>query len=59
MALQGVGLAWIPDFCIREELANGKLVRAAGESWDIPLEIRPTAARWCTSRASEEAVEGA
>lgn len=40
MALQGVGLAWIPDFCIREELSNGKLVRAAGENWDIPLEIR-------------------
>ncbi|WP_110687375.1 LysR family transcriptional regulator [Salinicola aestuarinus] len=40
MALEGVGLAWIPDFCIRDELVSGKLVRAAGESWDIPLEIR-------------------
>ncbi|MFD2189916.1 LysR substrate-binding domain-containing protein [Pistricoccus aurantiacus] len=40
MVLQGMGMAWIPDFCIREELANGKLVRAGGEQWDIPLEIR-------------------
>ncbi|WP_432415121.1 LysR substrate-binding domain-containing protein [Chromohalobacter israelensis] len=40
MALQGVGMAWIPDFCIREELASGRLVRAGGTQWDIPLEIR-------------------
>ncbi|AIA76166.1 LysR family transcriptional regulator [Halomonas sp. XH26] len=40
MVLQGVGVAWIPDFCIREELKTGKLVRAGDENWDIPLEIR-------------------
>nr|WP_276316545.1 LysR substrate-binding domain-containing protein [Halomonas flagellata] len=40
MVLQGVGLAWIPDFCIREELTSGRLVRAGGEKWDVPLEIR-------------------
>ena len=40
MVLQGVGLAWIPDFCIREELKTGKLVRAGDEKWDVPLEIR-------------------
>lgn len=40
MVLQGVGLAWIPDFCIREELNSGKLVRAGSEKWDVPLEIR-------------------
>ncbi|WP_027350399.1 LysR family transcriptional regulator [Halotalea alkalilenta] len=40
MALQGAGVAWIPDFCIREELANERLVRAGDERWDIPLEIR-------------------
>ena len=33
-------VARIPDFCIREELKTGKLVRAGDESWDIPLEIR-------------------
>ncbi|UYF98351.1 MULTISPECIES: LysR substrate-binding domain-containing protein [unclassified Halomonas] len=40
MVLQGVGMAWIPDFCIREELKSGRLVRAGDESLDIPLEIR-------------------
>ncbi|GGX79388.1 LysR family transcriptional regulator [Litchfieldella qijiaojingensis] len=40
MMLQGVGMAWIPDFCIREELASGRLVRAADSAWDVPLEIR-------------------
>lgn len=40
MMLQGAGMAWIPDFCIRDELKSGKLVRAGGKAWDIPLEIR-------------------
>ena len=40
MVLQGVGLAWIPDFCIRAELNNGTLVRAGSKKWDVPLEIR-------------------
>lgn len=40
MVLQGMGMAWIPDFCIREELKHGRLVRAGGESLDVPLEIR-------------------
>ncbi len=40
MVLQGVGLAWIPDFCIREELKSGRLVRAGDDKWDVPLEIR-------------------
>nr|WP_298372586.1 LysR substrate-binding domain-containing protein [uncultured Halomonas sp.] len=40
MALQGVGMAWIPDFCIRAELDSGRFVRAGGEEWDIPLEVR-------------------
>ena len=40
MMMQGAGMAWIPDFCIREELKSGKLVRAGGKAWDIPLEIR-------------------
>ncbi|MHB0775531.1 LysR family transcriptional regulator [Halomonas sp. WWR20] len=40
MALQGVGMAWIPDFCIREELGSGRLVQAGGADWNIDLEIR-------------------
>lgn len=40
MVMQGVGMAWIPDFCIREELASGRVVRAGNQKWDVPLEIR-------------------
>ncbi|WP_136246637.1 LysR substrate-binding domain-containing protein [Halomonas borealis] len=40
MVMQGVGMAWIPDFCIREELKSGRLVRAGAENYDVPLEIR-------------------
>ncbi|AMD00666.1 MULTISPECIES: LysR substrate-binding domain-containing protein [Halomonas] len=40
MVLQGVGLAWIPDFCIRDELKSGRVVRAGDDKWDVPLEIR-------------------
>lgn len=40
MALQGLGIAWIPDFCIREELDSGRLVPAGDEEWKVPLEIR-------------------
>lgn len=40
MVLQGAGVAWIPDFCIREELRSGRLVRAGNPMWDVPLEIR-------------------
>ncbi|MDX1464923.1 MAG: LysR substrate-binding domain-containing protein [Halomonas sp.] len=40
MVMQGMGTAWIPDFCIRQELKDGRLVRAGDEQWDVPLEIR-------------------
>ncbi|MGM0984553.1 MAG: LysR substrate-binding domain-containing protein [Pseudomonadota bacterium] len=40
MVMQGMGTAWIPDFCIRQELREGHVVRAGGEQWDVPLEIR-------------------
>ncbi|SEM23138.1 LysR substrate-binding domain-containing protein [Halomonas caseinilytica] len=40
MVMQGVGMAWIPDFCIRQELNDGRLVRAGDEKNDVPLEIR-------------------
>jgi len=40
MVMQGMGMAWIPDFCIRQELNDARLVPAAGEQWEVPLEIR-------------------
>jgi len=46
MALEGKGVAWLPASLTEQEVADGRLVRALDESWDIPLEIhltRPTA----------------
>ncbi len=40
MARDGKGLTWAPLSLCAEDLADGRLVRAAGEDWDVPMEIR-------------------
>ena len=40
LALEGRGIAWLPQSLIREDLAAGRLVDAGGTEWRIPLEIR-------------------
>lgn len=40
MALDGRGLAWLPQSLISEDLATGRLVAAAAKEWVIELEIR-------------------
>ncbi|MDH1263826.1 LysR substrate-binding domain-containing protein [Pseudomonas sp. GD03944] len=40
MALQGMGVAWVPRLCVTAELARGELLVCGGEQWQIPLEIR-------------------
>lgn len=40
MALSGLGLAWLPESCIKRELNEGKLVAAGGEQWNMTMEIR-------------------
>lgn len=40
MALEGHGLAWLPESSIRREIDDATLVRAGGEDWDVALEIR-------------------
>jgi DNA-binding transcriptional LysR family regulator len=40
MALQGLGIAWVPHLSVTAELARGELVPCGGEQWQIPLEIR-------------------
>jgi DNA-binding transcriptional LysR family regulator len=39
MALDGRGMAWLPESLIAEDLGAGRLVRAGGKQWDIPIEI--------------------
>lgn len=40
MALEGRGVAWLPHSLIEGELANGSLVGAGPQTWNIPVEIR-------------------
>lgn len=40
MALDGRGIAWLPQSLVSDELANGRLVPAGGPAWNVTLEIR-------------------
>ncbi|OEY65056.1 LysR substrate-binding domain-containing protein [Marinobacter sp. X15-166B] len=39
LAMQGMGVAWVPSFAIREELRQGFLVPCGGSQWRSPLQI--------------------
>lgn len=40
MALEGRGVAWLPESLIADELKAGTLVAAGGRDWSLPVEIR-------------------
>ena len=40
MALQGLGVAWVPRLSVEAELTRGELVECGDASWRVPLEIR-------------------
>ena len=40
MAVEGYGVAWLPQSAVADELERGVLVRAGGEEWSTRLEIR-------------------
>ncbi len=40
MALQGMGVAWVPRLSVTGELARGELVVCGDAQWRVPLEIR-------------------
>lgn len=40
MALEGRGVAWLPQSLMADELRSGALVVAGGDSWRVPVEIR-------------------
>ena len=39
LALQGMGVAWLPRSTIERNLGDGSLARVAGRDWDIPLTV--------------------
>ncbi|SEK62081.1 transcriptional regulator, LysR family [Roseateles sp. YR242] len=40
MAMDGRGLAWLPEILVSSDLASGRLVLAAGPAWTIDLALR-------------------
>ncbi|MBK3773696.1 LysR family transcriptional regulator [Azospirillum sp. YIM DDC1] len=53
LARDGRGVAWLPDSLIAEDLAQGRLVRAGGAGWEIPVEVRLYRPRARQSPAAE------
>lgn len=39
MAIQGMGIAWVPSFAVEEELKQGFLVKCGNDNWSAPLKI--------------------
>jgi DNA-binding transcriptional LysR family regulator len=54
MALDGRGMAWLPQTLIRDDLASGRLIEAASQEWTIELEIRLYRDRAPLGKAAEE-----
>lgn len=40
MAIEGIGVAWLPESSVREPLQSGQLVRAGDTSWSLEMDIR-------------------
>jgi len=40
MALEGRGLAWLPESMVKDDLANGRFVKVEGDHWVIDLDTR-------------------
>lgn len=53
MALDGRGLGWLPLTLVDEDLKQGRLVAAASEDWNVPLEIRLYRERGSSGKAAE------
>ena len=54
MAMDGRGMAWLPQTLIRDDLAAGRLIEAAPQEWTIELEIRLYRDRSPLGKAAEE-----
>ena len=53
MALDGRGLAWLPLSLVGDELRDGRLARAGGDGWLVPVAIRLVRRRGTAPPAAE------
>ena len=54
MALDGRGMAWLPQTLIAEDLVSGRLIEAAPQEWNIEMEIRLYRDRSPLGKAAED-----
>ena len=54
MALDGRGIAWLPQSLIDADLAAGRLRRAGDAAWEVAIEIRLFRPRARLSEAAEQ-----
>ena len=54
MALEGRGMAWLPQTLIAEDLASGRLVESAPQDWRVEMEIRLYRDRSSLGKAAED-----
>ncbi|MDC7785251.1 LysR family transcriptional regulator [Rhodoplanes sp. TEM] len=53
MAREGHGVAWLPRTLAQDDIAQGRLVRAGAEAFDIAIEIRLFRSPDCRNRAAD------
>lgn len=53
MAIDGRGLAWLPQSLVLDDLALGRLVRAAPDAWNVQLDVRLFRSAQVGSRTAE------
>lgn len=54
MAREGHGLAWLPRTLAGDEVTQGRLVRAAPEQFDVPVEVRLFRSPDCRNRTADD-----
>ena len=53
MAIEGHGVAWLPQTVAAEDQARGQLVRAGPDACDVPIEIRLFRSPECRNHAAD------
>jgi LysR family transcriptional regulator, hypochlorite-specific transcription factor HypT len=53
IAREGHGIAWLPQTMAEDDLSRGRLVRAAPDTFDIPVEIRLFRSADCRNHAAD------
>jgi DNA-binding transcriptional LysR family regulator len=54
MAREGHGVAWLPRTLAADDQAQGRLVRAGAEAFDVPIEIRLFRSLACRNHAADQ-----